>query len=188
MKTAWAFLATVGLAILGAAYGFREWGAAEGNAYVVGYFGLLTGILGLYFSVVGFTLAIQQIVKSRSATEAAKQALEDVKSKLSTITASGEIEKARFALEETERHILDSKPPKNVRHTISPARQCFVRLHELDLPMFADLKAQIEAIVKELYEIADTQEWDKDTVIKNAGLVRSYIDLTNRLQVRMGRG
>jgi hypothetical protein len=188
MRTAWALLAAAGVAILGFAYGFRHWGLAEASAYSVSYLGLVTGVLGLYCSIVGFTLAIHQIVKSRSSTEAAKAALDDVRAKLSTITASGEIEKARFALEEAERHILDSRPPKNIRHTISPARQCFVRLHELDLPLFADLKQQIEAVVKELYEIADTQDWDKDSIIKNAGLVRSYIDLTNRLQVRMNRG
>lgn len=155
---------------------------------MVGGAGLYLSILGIYGTLVGFILAFEQIRKSISASEASENALKEIKAKLSSLSASGEIERARFALEESERS-LHANRHKELKHGLSPARQSFVRIIELDLDIFADIKPQLTASVEEMAGILDrSDEVDKDYQRSVGGLIRTYTDLASIMQVRMSRG
>lgn len=188
MQVIWTLLVAAGLGLLVAGFLAWKWASTVANAGTISGLGLYLSVAGLYGTLIGFTLALEQIRKGTSASEAAESALIDIKSKLSSLNASGEIERARFALEEAERSVYAGRI-KELKFSLAPARQCFLKLTELDLDIFSDLNSKLEASVEEMSSILDkADEGDKDYIKNVAGYVRTYIDLTSRMQVRITRG
>lgn len=188
MRVIWALLAALGIGLAIAGLASWRWAAAENSADVVAGAGLYLSVLGIYGTLVGFILAFEQIRKSISASEASEKTLTEIKAKLSSLSASGEIERARFALEEAERS-LHANRHKELKFGLSPARQSFVRIVELDLDIFSDLKPQLSASIVEMAGILDrTDEVDKDFQRTVGGLIRTYSDIASQMQVRMSRG
>lgn len=188
MKIAWTLIAAVGAALVIWSVLAWPWATASQNQVLIAAAGFVIGLLGLYASLVGFTIAFQQIRKSIDATGAAERTLNEVKEKLTSLSASGEIERARFALEEAERSIHANRS-KDVKYSLSPARQCLLRIVELDLAIFSDLRPNLDAAIVEIGEILDrVDDGDKDYLRSLSGFVRTYNDLTSRMQVRMTRG
>jgi hypothetical protein len=162
--------------------------SSSSNTALVGYLGLVLGAIGVLASVVGFALALEQIAKSRSASEAAELALLDIKSKLSSLSATGDLERAKLALEGLDAGIHDGKP-KDARIQLVQARMAFVRIGELQLEIFADVQDQVLAVPGEIADVIDgIDSGGKDTLSKVRGLLRGHLDLASRMQIRMTRG
>lgn len=188
MRVIWTLVGALGLGLTIAGILSWRWATAEASAQNVAAAGLFLAVGGLFATLVGFILAIEQIRKGTSASEAAETAIDDIRNKLTSLSASGEIERARFALEESERAIHAGRV-KEVKFSLSPARQCLLRIRELDLDIFGDLHVQTEAAIEEMGTILDrVDDGDKDYLRSLTGFVRSYTDLISRMQVRMARG
>lgn len=188
MRAIWAAVGIVGLVIVGAAVWFRGWAHATENSGSVAYWGLVTSLAGLYVSVVGFTLALEQIAKSRSAAEAAEHALSEIRGKLSSLSATGDLERAKLALEALDAGVYDGRP-KEARVQLGSARIAFVRISELHLDVFEEIQDQVAAVPAEIADAIDVLDGGaKEGISKIRGILRSHLDLVNRMQVRITRG
>jgi len=67
--------------------------------------GLVLGIWGIAFSIVGFVITILQISKTQSATQAAMKAVNELRNKMMTFDSNIEIQKAIVFIRETQSHI-----------------------------------------------------------------------------------
>lgn len=153
---------------------------------------MVMSVAGLYVSVAGFSIALAQIQRSLTASEAAKSALAEIKTKLSSLNASSEIEKARLALETADKELFAGRY-RDAPLSLNAVRIALVRIAELKLEVFADMQAQIAAIPSEIAEMIEeieavSKETDKDVKLRVRRLMRSHSELINRMQVRITGG
>jgi hypothetical protein len=71
----------------------------------VAAWGFILSVLGTILTVVGFGLTFLQLAKTRSATAAATQAIDNLKSRIAAFDVVTELSRAVASLSETRRHI-----------------------------------------------------------------------------------
>lgn len=158
------------------------------NEPLLGAISLYLSWAGLGVSIIGFIIAVDQIKRSATASEAAESAIIELRAKLSSLNAISEVEKAKSLLDEVTRHV-ENEQWHSARSASALARQAFVRLNEIDNTVYEDLKGRIEASISELDEMCDKIILQERGYIKRVpSLIRQYVDITNRIHVRMTRG
>jgi len=121
------------------------------NNAVITAFALVLGVAGLAVTLAGFGIGWLKLRRIESATNAAKNAVESFKLRLSQYDAVNDATEARYALASIRRHISNGGW-KDVAETYDQVRVSTMRLisalKESDLQMLDDLTIMHEQISK----------------------------------------
>lgn len=116
---------------------------------MVGGIGLIVGLVGILLTVVAFGITIWQLIQTRSASDQVKQAVEALKTRVTTYDVVTELAKATAALKESQRHVANSSWV-HVIESITEARISVVMLAELQSSLDQGDRVKLSEISREL--------------------------------------
>lgn len=81
------------------------------NSAAVGAWGLITGIVGIFLTLIGFAISIVQIRRAKTSADSAKEAVADVQVRVSRYDAAVDLAEAKASLQNARHYAnLDAWP------------------------------------------------------------------------------
>jgi hypothetical protein len=139
--------------------------------------GIVLSVWGLWISLAGFGITFWQLARTKSAAQAATEALDEVRSRVSTYDAVVETSRAIAFIRETQRHL---KVPSWESAVVSynGARESLVRLIELPSKIAQPDKDNLAVVLADITSLCDRIE---------AGLLRQRVTVDRGKALRVSK-